>query len=319
MASNTARKHHYIPQCYLRGFTNGKGKKSKLRVIDAKTKTSFETGTQNVGARRDFLKVDIEGQPADTLESQMSVFEGDLARVLRSVDSKRAINSEELEIILTFLGLLAIRNPAFRQNMTAFMDDITSKMMQLSLATKERWEGQVAQMRRQGVHIPDLPYEDMKSFVDEKRYKLQLKTDFHIHNEFVGLEAIIPHLSNRLWLLVAASSQSGLFITSDHPVSLRWKHPEDIPPFYRDHPGFGLSDTQVIFLLSKSLALIGEFEDVEWHDDIIAAPASPELVASINTLMIGTSRCQIYAPSFNFKFDGRCGIASGNMLLSYLK
>ena len=87
MAGKTARKHHYIPQCYLRGFTNGGGKKSKLRVIDAKTKTSFETGTQNVGARRDFLKVDIEGQPADTLESQMSVFEGDLARVLRSVDS----------------------------------------------------------------------------------------------------------------------------------------------------------------------------------------------------------------------------------------
>ena len=217
------------------------------------------------------------------------------------------------------MGLLAIRNPAFRQNMTAFMDDITSKMMQLSLATKERWEGQVAQMKRQGVHIPDLPYEDMKSFVDKKRYKLQLKTDFHIHNEFVGLEAIIPHLSNRVWLLVAASSQSGPFITSDHPVSLRWKHPEDIPPFYRDHPGFGLSDTQVIFPLSKSLALIGEFEDVEWHDDIIATPAVPELVASINTLMIGTSRGQIYAPSFNFKFDGRDGIASGSMLLSYLK
>jgi len=158
----------------------------------------------------------------------MSVFEGDLARVLRSVESKRTINNVELEIILTFLGLLAIRNPAFR-------------------------------------------------------------------------------------------TQSGPFITSDHPVSLRWKHPEDIPPFYRDHPGFGLSDTQVVFPLSKSLALIGEFEDVEWNDDISSAPASPELVASINTLMIGTSRGQIYAPSFNFKFDGRGGIASGNVLLSYLK
>jgi hypothetical protein len=319
MAGKTARKHHYIPQCYLRGFTNGGGKKSKLRVLDAKTRSSFETGTHNVGARRDFLKVDIEGLPPDAHESEMSAFEGDLARTLRAVGEKRSINAEELEIILNFLGLLAIRNPAFRENFTGFMDDVLSKMMRLSLATKERWEGQVAQMKEKGVDLPDIPYEEMKRFVEDKQYELTLKTDFHIHYEFVGLDAILPHLFNRTWLLVEATDESGPFITSDHPVSLRWKHPEKIPPFYRNSPGFGMRDTQILFPLSKNLALIGEYEDVEWEGDIVSATAPSGLVESINSMLIGTSREQIYAPSFNFKFAGRDGTASGNMLLAYLK
>jgi len=319
LSGKTARKHHYIPQCYLRGFTNGGGKKSKLRVLDAKTRSSFETGTHNVGARRDFLKVDIEGLPPDAHESEMSAFEGDLARRLRSIEAKNSINQDELEIVLNFMGLLAIRNPHFREVMRQFVDNVTSRIMDLALATQERWESQVAQMARDGVDISGVSYEEMKRFVEEKQYHLTVATDFHIHQELKGLDAILPHLFNRRWLLVEATDESGPFITSDHPVSLRWKYPEDIPPLYRNSPGFGMRDTQILFPLTKNLALIGEFEDVEWDGEITAAPTSPELVASINSMMIGTSRGQIYAPSFNFKFAGRDGITSGNMLLAYLK
>jgi len=319
LSGKTARNHHYIPQCYLRGFTHGGGKKSKLRVIDANTKSTFETGTRNVGARRDFLKVDIEGLPADAHESEMAEFEGELARTLRSIEFKNSINQDELEIILNFMGLLAIRNPHFREVMRRFVDDVTSRIMDLTLATKERWEGQVAQMEKDGVDISGVSYEDMKRFVEEKKYHLTVATDFHIHQELKGLDAILPHLFNRTWLLVEATVEGGPFITSDHPVSLRWKHPEEVPPFYRNSPGFGMRDTQVIFPLSKNLVLIGEFENEEDGSDITAVTASPELVASINRMLIAGSRGQIYAPSFNFKFDGRDGIASGNMLLAYLK
>ena len=32
--SNIARNHHYIPQCYLRGFLDPSRKKEQLHVID---------------------------------------------------------------------------------------------------------------------------------------------------------------------------------------------------------------------------------------------------------------------------------------------
>jgi hypothetical protein len=56
----TARKHHYVPQCYLKGFTRHRDD-PKLFVIDAKERRCFRTSPANVAAERDFHKIDAEG------------------------------------------------------------------------------------------------------------------------------------------------------------------------------------------------------------------------------------------------------------------
>lgn len=56
---STARLHHYIPQCYLKGFTHTQNRQAKLFVLDAIKKKSFETIARNIGAERDFNKLEI--------------------------------------------------------------------------------------------------------------------------------------------------------------------------------------------------------------------------------------------------------------------
>ncbi|WP_256026020.1 MULTISPECIES: DUF4238 domain-containing protein [Enterobacteriaceae] len=46
---SVARHHHFLSQCYLKGFTSNGGKKSKLTVIDLKERKTFESNTRNVG------------------------------------------------------------------------------------------------------------------------------------------------------------------------------------------------------------------------------------------------------------------------------
>lgn len=55
-----ARHHHYLSQCYLRGFSSGNGKKSNLTVFDFQNKKVFVTSSRNVGGLRDFNRIDIE-------------------------------------------------------------------------------------------------------------------------------------------------------------------------------------------------------------------------------------------------------------------
>jgi hypothetical protein len=76
---------------------------------------------------------------------------------------------------------LAIRNPRQR----ATINDFTGEIMQMMLATKERWDGQIAQMKRDGAFDDkeNISYEDMKKFVKEKNYTLGLKQDFNIEME----------------------------------------------------------------------------------------------------------------------------------------
>lgn len=66
MADAGARAHHFISQCYLKGFTRNGSKKSKLFVIGLEQLRSFETRPENVAHRRDFNR--IEGLPPEELE-----------------------------------------------------------------------------------------------------------------------------------------------------------------------------------------------------------------------------------------------------------
>lgn len=85
MGNNQSRGHHYLPQCYLKGFSKKKGKKSwQLQVIDVEYKTQFPATPKRVGLQRDFNRIDIEGVEPDALETSLSTFETDLAESLRA-------------------------------------------------------------------------------------------------------------------------------------------------------------------------------------------------------------------------------------------
>jgi hypothetical protein len=69
----TARLHHYIPQFYLRGFTKSRSKNGKLVVIDAIRNSNYESSVKNIGAERDFNRVDSPGIAPDAPETHRRV------------------------------------------------------------------------------------------------------------------------------------------------------------------------------------------------------------------------------------------------------
>ncbi|GAB4343134.1 MAG: hypothetical protein Kow0089_18720 [Desulfobulbaceae bacterium] len=297
----TARHHHYLSQCYLKGFTKGGSKKSKLTVVDFKEKKMFPTIPRNVGGIRDFNRVDVEGVDQNVVEKSYAEFEGKAAIALKNVQESLELEGKNKEYILNLIALLAVRSPEQRENTRQFTAQLAEKIMDLSLATKERWESQLAQMKADGYEPDgDLSYEDMKEFHESKRYKIEVVKERHIEMELFGVEAILPSLHDRNWLLIRSTDESGPFITTDHPVNLTWKEPDKVPPFYRYSPGFGLKGTHVYFPLSRNLSLLGEFEGKKGLIE-----ATKHLVAVLNSKMLTFAFRQIYAPNINFFFLGR--------------
>lgn len=308
----TARHHHYLSQCYLKGFTKGGSKKSKLTVIDFKENKIFPTIPRNVGGIRDFNRVNIDSVDQNVVEKSYAEFEGKAASALKNVQESLEMVGEDKEYILNLIALLTIRSPEQRENTRQFTAQIAEKIMDLSLATKERWESQIAQMKADGYETSDdLSYEDMKEFHKSKKYKIEVVKERHIEMEMLGVEAILPSLHGRNWLLISATSESGPFITTDHPVNLTWKEPEKIPPLHRNSPGFGLKGTQVYFPLSRNLSLLGEF-----GGEMGLIKATRKLVAVLNSKMLMYVSRQVYAPKINFFFLGRDrSIVDGSRIL----
>lgn len=286
-----ARHHHYIPQCYLRGFAKGSGKLYRLTVANLKSKQYFDTNPRNVGGIRDFNRLQIKGFKPDALEGMLSNFESQVATAIRNVTQSLSFEGDDRIAILNLIALLAVRSPQQRENLRKFEEELMKKMLGLSLASKERWEQQMQKMEKAGKGIKDqLSYEEMKAFYKEDEYDISLNTEHHLAMEFKGFDTVLPYLVERKWKLYTTTEEQGLFITTDRPVVITWNHPEQIPVMMRHSPGFGMQDTEILFPLTRNILLLGAFEI---ENGTIAA--STPFVAGANYRMIQYAFERVYS------------------------
>lgn len=314
MSQNIARNHHYLSQFYLKGFTDGRSKKSKLSVIDLQERTTFLTKPRNVGAIRDFNRLNVEGIAPDELEVKLSAFEGQVATAIKHIEATREFEGEDRNLVLNLIALIAIRNPAMRENVQNMHKQIAERIMDQLLASEDIFNSQIEQMRQDGYDVDRMDYESLKKFHEGKRYTLTVSREWHIALEFSGVNHILSLLDSRGWLLLFRNDDAGPFITSDHPVVLFWNHPESIPPLFQHSPGYGMKDTTVYFPLSQDCALVGLFDRTDAVIDV-----DDDYVCNLNTAILHHSQRQIYAPKLSFQFLGKDGsYCTGKDLLKIL-
>ncbi len=309
-----ARNHHWIPQCYLKGFARNRSKNSQLYVVDAKTRRAFMTTPRNVAAQRDFNRIDTPGYDPNLIEAGYGQLEGRAAEVLVRLDTEQEPTSPaDLEVLLELVGLMAVRNPVQRENRRRFHADVARRVMDLTLATRERWESQVRQAEEAGLLQPnDVTYAQAKAFFDGGQYTIEVPTTQHVQTELQLLQTLVERLHQRRWALLRAAPETGGFVTSDQPVTLAWEDEARERRF--PSPGFGLKGTTAVCPLSKGLALLGTFEGQVGTLDL-----TPEQVAAINTRTISYSGRQIYAGHDHFRFlDGEGTAHLGSDLLTVL-
>ncbi|OCK56763.1 DUF4238 domain-containing protein [Bradyrhizobium sp. LMTR 3] len=293
-----ARRHHYLPRCYLKHFgkPRGRGASHHVYVADRDGK-AFTANIINVATEKDFNRIDVEGHPPDAIEQGYAKFEGELGpALLRILESRSLNNDDDRLLLMNLIGITAIRNPRRRENIRGFHERTAEIIMDLATSTKERWEGQMRRMKASG-YVPehDVPYEELRRFVVEKAFRLEVSTERHIQLELHSLDAVLRTLLDRKWVVLLAPKETGGFITCDHPVCLMFSDPKRRGGFHG--PGHGLPGTEVIFPISRRMAVVGAFEIKE---DTIVLDASG--VARLNGAMVAYADRQVYAADTNFLY-----------------
>jgi hypothetical protein len=293
----TAHRHHYLPLFYLKGFARYK-EKPKVYVADLRNRKEFSTNPINIGVRRDFNTIQVDGYAPDEIESRFSSIESKISPHIEAIIEKKSISDpDDRAKLFSLIGLIAIRNPQRREMVRSFHQEVTKTILELATLTPERWANQIEKMEKGNLNGVDLirNHEEVRKLIESKNFRVNVANERIIHLEGVAIDAIIPFLIRRKWTLIKAKAGSTGFLTSDHPVCLMWS--KESTPHRYSSPGFGLPNTQVIFPISSDLAVLGAFEGEEFVGE-----ASDQLVAKINTAIILNSEGQIYGKNNEFNY-----------------
>ena len=252
----TARIHHYLTQAYLAAFTSTGSKDDQFFVLDIHSGRLFRTSPKNVAAERDFNRIDIEGKSPDAIEQALAAFEGQTVTAIRNVlESEEFPNDEDCNLILNFLGLIAVHNPQRRKSFNYSREQTMHLIGDLLVSDKKIWDHHVKKAREAGETVSDdVSFEDVKRFVEERRYRIEFATEGNLHFEFHAFDKLLPILGQRTWSVLVTPKDGPEFICSDHPVTLVWKNRRGGPV------GYGLRETEVFFPLGRRIGFYGVFE-----------------------------------------------------------
>jgi hypothetical protein len=134
-----ARKHHYVPEMFLSGFTNDRGESF---VVDASTRSTFHSAPKGISAARDYNLIEAPGVPPDALENELGKFEGVIAPGIRRVRETASFGEgrEDREDVVNFITLLAVRNPRTRKDMKQLYNGLFQALVVMPFDEKARWK-----------------------------------------------------------------------------------------------------------------------------------------------------------------------------------
>ncbi len=316
------RKHHYLPQFYLAGFTQNGRQDGRLYVLDRSEKTQRPSTPKNTAHQRDYHAVDLGPRVGRMgVETALATVEGQQAAVLRRVLDEQHLPPEDDKAIadlMAFVALMSVRIPRFRKFVSELIDRAEKAQARVMFASEvgrasfragiDAILPTLEPMKRREVEDfladdPDLA--KMVEFVNSDSYRIGYGRDeqdrtWNVQTMLRMWIVLIPVLVERQWSLWLVSDDGPDLVCSDSPVYLGWRKQVGGPY----SPGFGIPETIVTVPLSRRVALVGVFEPLPKRREIGKAEVAR---LNLSTVMYGST---VYSAEPDFvclTSDGKIG------------
>lgn len=241
-------KHHYIPKCYLKGFTDGGENSSQFLAVPINDDAPFRTTPNDSCAERDYYTVKysnsliVEDFYAEQIEPK-------IARAINYISKYSKLPpKDEMKYLILLLATLYLRVPSFRKELEMPMK-----------RTKE---------------IVESMSKDVQVSNKEEFYYNQ--TDL-IESELNLIDKVQEYLSNKYYQLHIIEDINTNVITSDNPFIL--SHPNGSNGFYFS---LNMQNIEICVPITKKAVLIGRNEEMNEGTYL----ASKEFVGLTNTKLI---------------------------------
>lgn len=268
------KKHHYLPQCYIKGFTDASG---TVWVYDKKKNNFHHQGKNGTFHIRYFYRVDlskyekispekakirslfgineeklipIESYP-DMVEDLLMNIEDKASVIIKKlIDGKEITDTERMDLSI-FIAFMHTRTPKFRGRVEDLHKKQTEKNLEKIFSDRKTLENAYDEIRKGEKKNKDT-IDDLIKFYKEKKYKIKIPREMGVREMLAIATMMDTIIYNKTWILLRTSSN---FVTSDNPTFLVHSDPD-----FANDKNMRLDDprAKIIFPLSKELLLIME-------------------------------------------------------------
>ena len=291
---NTARNHHYVPQFYLKGFSDPNLQNEQLHVIDKVDRRRFVTIPRNIASQRDFNRINLPDHSIDEIERHLAQIESRVAPVLISIAETGTLPEDDIDMayLSVFVAILSANNPQIRNRLINRDRETSRQMMQSVVASQEVYESRLSYTGMED----QIGYEAAKAFVESGRYTIDIEDPggYYLAVVFYGLDKfVLPLFSTMDWSLVIAEEGETDLICSDLPVVLFRVVNTILPAPHETHStGYTTESLELTMPLNPRMAIYATDFPTEYK----MRPAC------INKRTIDASMRHIYCSNLDFKF-----------------
>lgn len=230
-----SRRHHYLPQMYLRGFAD---EAEQVWVFDRKENKFLHQGILNTAVKKDFYTVvGPDGQKTDAVEQILAnIVEAPMKRIIERLGRKNLTwEGEDRAVLALFVALLRTRNPAFDRDQTEFTEQLHRWWSKATHPTLEATEDSLRKYEvKTGQDMTDVSAQEIFEMIRDDHYEIHNPRQNNI-KMMLSLALEIAQVVFRLNWEVFAAPKGMSFLTCDNPFTVV------PPPFFDDSiQGYGI-------------------------------------------------------------------------------
>lgn len=281
------RRHHYIPQFYLRNFGDQKVK-GRIWRYPKKGGSPFCAGPADLGVEKDyhtFTRADGT-KDTDSIEDDFSKIEDAAASAIRRILAGDTLSITNHESFVAFAATMLVRVPERRDRIGKMMAGIAERLMTAQASSKESFHADHRRYKDETGDTSCVDPEELRQFILSGKYEMKTNPKAALGMSFGAMETVMNCLLKMNWAFIPRKGRFA-FITCDNPVF--YCDPTVSPGGWH---GVGLMNTNIELSFPLSPEVIAFATHRQLRKKITA---SPEMVRMFNQRTLEAAYHYIFA------------------------
>jgi hypothetical protein len=292
---STPKRHHYLPQFYLRGFSNkGFGdKKGRVRTLDFIGQKCFTTSPKDVANIADYYTIQTpDGEGSVVVEKDLLArIDTESARIIGKIEKTHDLpTGDDWMKLCLFVASLQVRTPLFRQQ----NHELAQHMVDVLAPGKD---GDL-----EGVNPPEpssgsVTFSDLKHLIQDENLEVAIPRTENV----VSMVKMIPQIAaiaSQMTPYIFGATENGRFITGHAPIH-KFDSNDDRRQSRLMGVGWATPEVNITVPLTQNCCLV-----LAWGDQKLPqpTPANNSAVAGCNSSQFSICSQFAFAPDANFPF-----------------